>query len=177
MWGTTNPSVLKETILSELRRLGATRMEAPYSGGNDEGGCDNVHVLRPVGKSDWMVYDVVQYGQGHEPRRGMLRAGPFSTKKEAQTAARALEKSTYVVSFEFEKAEGEFVELVGADVGDWDREGGLLQAVNDLLSIDFGSWAGDFSAYGTVYADLHEGRVWREGEMSTYQADPEAGDY
>lgn len=56
-------------------------------------------------------------------------------------------------------------------------ESALHRDLDDLLSLDFGTWAGDFSASGTVYADLREQRIWREGVISSYEEDPEAGEY
>jgi hypothetical protein len=149
-------------------------MEAHYSGGNDEGGVDDVVVLRPAGR-DYLLWPLqeVMYG----PEKGSLVrgyapvAGPFPTKKAALEHARSLEGR-----FEAVKAEGEDVRLIGAE-GSWDDENGLHRLVDDLLSHDFGTWAGDFSASGIVYADVAEGRVWREGEMSTYVSDESAGEY
>jgi len=55
----------------------------------------------------------------------------------------------------------------------------LHEAFNELLSLDFGTWAGEFSASGHVYADagLIPGRVWREGEESTYSSSADSGEY
>ena len=37
---------------------------------------------------------------------------------------------------------------------------------------EFGSWAGEFSAYGTLFADTVTGKVTRSGEMqSGYDSD------
>ena len=58
MFGTRGASTLKSIILDHLRRLGATRMEASYDGGNDEGGVNDVRVLRPVTEENpaWVIY-------------------------------------------------------------------------------------------------------------------------
>jgi hypothetical protein len=172
MWGQTHSAAtLKFAILDELRRLGATRMEAHYSGGNDEGGVDDVTVLRPVTEENpaWLVYLHRPNWRQEIVRDSFPSAGPFSSRQEADAAASVMEKA------EVEQVTGDFVALLGAEVGDWEH--GLYAAVNDLLSLDFGTWAGDFSASGVVYADLNEGRVWREGEISSYTSDESAGEY
>ena len=55
---------------------------------------------------------------------------------------------------------------------DEDYDGPLWSAVDDLLSIEFGTWAGEFSASGTVIAKLAERTVVRDGVMqSGYDSD------
>ena len=53
----------------------------------------------------------------------------------------------------------------------------LWNAFQDLLGHEFGSWAGDFSASGSVFVDVSEKRIWRTGEVSTYESDETAGEY
>lgn len=194
MWTTRSGSSLKESILSRLRQVGATRMEASYSGGNDEGGLDEIRVFRPAGKNDYVLHRVRERGlweNGQQVGTERVRdsfpsAGPYPTKKAALAAIRGLKanlpdhlRAGYqpVVGFEPVKVEDELVQLFDADVGDWDDRDSLYGLVDDLLSIDFGSWAGDFSAHGIVLADLPTRRVWREGEVSTYTSDASAGEY
>ena len=174
MFGTRGASTLKSIILDHLRRLGATRMEASYDGGNDEGGVNDVRVLRPVTEENpaWVIYALRQNYKGELVRDYGPMAGPFYSEKDAQAAGLAMEETVEIV-----QVESEFVPLIGADVGTWEDEDGLYRAVDELLSIDFGSWAGDFSASGMVYADLASGRVWREGEISSYASDESAGEY
>lgn len=45
---------------------------------------------------------------------------------------------------------------------------GFWQALDNVLSTKYGSWAGDFSAYGTLYVDVNEGRAWTQGSESMY---------
>lgn len=179
IWGTQSPASLKLEILDAVRALGATYMEASYSGGNDEGGVDDVTVFRPVTKENpaFLVYEL--HVQGYGPKKGELerdyfpKTGPFRTKTEAHEGAKAegLKRGYY----EIVQVTDDKVPLIGADVGNW--EAGLVRLVDDLLSLEFGTWAGDFTAHGTVYADVPSGRVWRAGEVSTYQPDADAGEY
>lgn len=179
IWGTQSPASLKLGILDAVRALGATYMEASYSGGNDEGGIDDVTVFRPVTKENpaYLVYEL--HVQGYGPKKGELvraygpKTGPFKTKTEAREGAKAqgLKRGHYEVV----QVTDDKVPLIDADVGDW--ESGLTRLVDDLLSLDFGTWAGDFSAHGTVYADVPSRRVWRKGETSTYRSDSSAGEY
>jgi hypothetical protein len=187
IWGPTRSvASLKAAILSRLRELGATRMEAHYSGGNDEGGVDSIDVFRPVGKTDYLLWELrtqTQYEDG-KPVEVLVRsswpsAGPFPNKKAALAAAQEMPASGAFGAtgkFEAVKVEGELVKLVGAE-GAWEDEDGLFRLVDDLLEHDFGTWAGDFSASGVVYATVEDGRVWREGESSYYAADETAGEY
>jgi len=111
----------KKILLDEMGKLGATRLEAEYSGGNDEGG---VNSLKLFGADDaemeapeaWITREPKE---GDEPYR--IRDG---------------------VVHEYHP---------------------LWEAADGMLSTEFGSWAGEFSAMGTLYANVSENRVWREG--------------
>lgn len=63
--------------------------------------------------------------------------------------------------------DGEAIEITGG------YDHALWQAVEDLLSTKFYSWALECSVYGHVYADLKEKRAWTEGsmEVTDYQSD------
>lgn len=111
----------KTSIFEEMQKLGADYAEARYSGGNDEGGVDDVSIYRHV--------------EG-----------------------------------------GERLQLELPESADY-YDSPIRVAFDDLLSIDFGTWAGEFEAYGTVYADLRERKIWREGEVTTYASDESAGTY
>lgn len=119
----------KQKLFEEMRKVGASRLEAHYSGGNDEGGVDSIDVL---------VNDKAE-------------AIPVPEMWTARAPK-----------------EGEMA---------WNKDGmvheynPLFEAVDAMLTTEFGSWAGDFSAYGTLFADLKENRVWRSGEMSSYDED------
>ena len=82
-----------------------------------------------------------------------------------------------VVRFEPVKATGELVRVFDAEVGDWDDDDSLYRLVDDLLEGEFGTWAGEFSAHGTVFATVADGRVWREGEQSTASWHETSGEY
>lgn len=175
IWGMQqSPASLKQGILDEVRRLGATTMEAHYSGGNDEGGVDSVTVFRPVTEENpaFMVYELhlAQYGpdKGKYTRGYSPALGPFTTRDEAEIAGKAY-ADTKGVKHEVVQVTDDKAPLVTADVGTWEE--GLLRLVDDLLSIDFGTWAGDFTAHGVVFADVPSGSVSRKGEQSTYEPD------
>ena len=53
----------------------------------------------------------------------------------------------------------------------------LWEALDELLSIDFGSFAGEFNAYGTIFADVRLNEIWREGQTSHYSYDDDAGSW
>ena len=94
-----NPEAAKGRLLNELANIkGATRLEASYSGGNDEGGVDAVRVFNATG-----------------------------------------EELALALIFE-----------PGEDA--WEHP--LWEAANAVVSTKYGTWAGEFSAHGTLYADL-----------------------
>jgi hypothetical protein len=98
----------KGELFSVMRQHGVNFLDASYSGGNDEGGVDEIEVM----KDD----------------RG---------------------------------------EPVTIENLHWLHP--LKQAVDSMLSPDFGSWAGEFSAHGHLFADVSAGRVWREGSYEVPQ--------
>src|SRR5574338_968473 len=100
----------KSNLLESMRKHGVAYLEARFSGGNDEGGVDEVSVMRDAAGND--------------------------------------------------------VEL--PNMG-WEHE--LQEACDAMLSTEFGTWAGDFSAYGTLTADLKTGKVSRAGQVSGYTDD------
>lgn len=137
MWTQQSPSLLKVTILEEMERLGATYLEAYYSGGNDEGGIDDVTLF--VHAKPRQRKDVVE----------RMRDGKVV----------------------------KFVKLTLPKPGYLDYDHPLHHALDELLAIDFGSFAGEFSCHGTIHADWREWRIWREGEVSTYQSDTSGGEW
>jgi hypothetical protein len=53
----------------------------------------------------------------------------------------------------------------------------VYQACNDVLSTKFFSWAGEWSAYGTLYVDMGERRAWTEGQMEVMDTDKDPLDW
>ena len=100
----------KVDLFRVMREHGISYLEAEYSGGNDEGGVDEITVM----KDD----------------RG---------------------------------------ELVTIAKMDWDHP--LTEACDQMLSTEFGTWAGEWSAHGTLFVDTKAAKVWRVGEMSSYSED------
>lgn len=107
-FGTTGDA--KRKLFDAMQECGVAYLEARYSGGNDEGGVDEIETLKDS--------------------RG---------------------------------------ETVTIDNIGWEHP--LWEAVDGVLATEFGTWAGDFSAYGTLTADLKTGKVSRAGEMSSYAGD------
>lgn len=99
----------KSKLFEAMRTHGVGYLEASYSGGNDEGGIDEVDVL-----------------------------------KDSHGNPMELELS-------------------------WQHP--INEACDGMLSVEFGSWAGDWSAHGRLFADAKEQKVWREGEQSSYSED------
>lgn len=119
----------KSKLLSEMRKLGAVRLEAHYSGGNDEGGVDDVALF--------------------DAEDNKMEAPKAWIKREPRAGDQPWEIRNGVVN-EYHP---------------------LWEAADAMLSTEFGSWAGDWTAYGILFADTRNGRVHREGEMSSYSGD------
>lgn len=132
-----SPVSIKSTIFSEMEKLGADYMEAGYSGGNDEGGVDDVQLFR--------------------------RAAPRKRKnvEEMKVAGKLTRMERIALP----------------PPGYLDYEHPLHEAIDSLLSIDFGTWCGEFHAYGTVIADLRTRTVTREGSQSTESWESDGGSY
>lgn len=109
-YGYPSAAEAKSKLFETMRSHGVAYLEASYSGGNDEGGVDDIEVM----KDD----------------------------------------------------RGELVEIAKLN---WQHP--LMEACDRMLSVEFGSWAGDYSAYGTLFADIKQDKVWRSGEMSSYDED------
>ena len=137
MWTQQSPSTLKSTIFDEMAKVGATYLEAYYSGGNDEGGIDDVSLF--------------------------VHAKPRQRKD--------------VVERMQDERRVKFVKLSLPKPGYLDYDHPLHEALNELLSLDFGSFAGEFSCHGTIHADTSSWRIWREGEISTYTSDSSGGEW
>lgn len=130
--GYPSPVAARDALLAQVRTIGASRMEAHYSGGNDEGGVDTIKLLDAKGK-------------------------------ELKTPEAWIEREP--------KPDDPPYRIRDGKVNDYHP---LWQAADEMLSTEFGSWAGEFSAYGTLYADLKENRVWREGSVQSGYDDDSA---
>lgn len=121
----------KANLLAALRDTGGVRLEADYSGGNDEGGVTNIRVFDKKGeKID--VPDTI------------LRPRKASDGSWVKNDANGMVQDYHP----------------------------LWQAADEMLSTEFYTWAGEFSAWGTLYATTADGKVWREGEIqSGYDSD------
>jgi hypothetical protein len=119
--GFPNQGTAKSELLKAVSDVGATRLEARYSGGNDEGGVDDVVLFDKAGAE----IEAPESFTERDPRPG-----------DSEWAIRNGKVSEYHP---------------------------LWRAADDMLATEFGSWAGEFSAYGTLYADTKENRVWRDG--------------
>lgn len=101
---------MKQALLDSMKEHGVAYLEAHYSGGNDEGGVDELKTLKDAEGNDVTIENL-----------------------------------------------------------SWEHP--LQQAADNLLSTEFVSWAGDFSAYGVLTADAKTGKVSRAGEISGYTSD------
>lgn len=113
-----DPDQYVAKLLEKMNELGAVRLEAYYSGGNDQGGIEELQVL------------IDEDGKSIEP-----------PPQFAETD---------------EKWPNGNPKVIYDPTGFW-------QSANDILSTRYGSWAGDFEAYGTLYVDVKEGRAWVQG--------------
>jgi hypothetical protein len=113
LMGGESPQVLVQRCLDEMKRQGIVRLEADYSGGNDEGGVQQVRLFQADG-----------------------------TEVEG--------------ALPWKKAEGDHLEY---------DESSLWGIAESILGTEFGSWAGEFYASGTLYVDpTHDPKCWRKGE-------------
>jgi hypothetical protein len=103
IFGGENPESITKKLLAEIEKLGATRMEASYSGGNDEGGVTDIRLFN-----------------GQTPVEAPADEHP------------------------------------------------LWEAADDLLSTEYGTWAGEFHASGILHANVNGKRAWTEGTYETY---------
>lgn len=126
--GFPSEAAAKIALMEELKKAGAVRMEAHYSGGNDEGGVDDLKLFNEAEKE----ITAPERGQYRDPVGDERGFGPNG--------------QVYVYD-------------------------SLWQAADDMLSTEFGSWAGEYSAYGVLHANLKEDKVWRDGQMSSYDDD------
>ncbi len=139
MWPyvSSSAATLKATIFAQMRDFGADYLEAGYSGGNDEGGVNDITLFR--------------------------RAAPRKRKDVAEM-----------------KVAGKLVRMERIALpapGYIDYDHPLHEAIDELLSIDFGTWAGEFHAYGTIIADAYTGDLTREGSASTESWESDGGSY
>lgn len=132
-FGFPSAATAKSALFEEMRKVGASRLEAHYSGGNDEGGVDDIERLLDA---DGKALEIPKEYIEREPRED---DPPYRIRE--------------------------------GKVNEWHP---LYQAVDEMLSTEFGSWAGEFSANGTIYADLKENRVWREGGIQSGYDDDSA---
>lgn len=123
--GFPNAGQAKVHLLRAVREAGAVRLEASYSGGNDEGGVDGISLFDAEGKEmpspdGWIERDAKPDDPPYRVRDGK--------------------------------------------VSDYHP---LWQAADSMLETEFGSWAGEFSAYGTLFADTVTGEVKRSGSIQS----------
>lgn len=57
-------------------------------------------------------------------------------------------------------------------------EDSLVAICDDILGTHYGTWAGDFYAYGTLYIDPSDERTcWREGSYETPSSEDDSGGF
>lgn len=120
----------KANLLAALRETGGVRLEASYSGGNDEGGVTGMKILDADGNQLEVPDTITRPPHADDPKWLIREDG-----------------------------------LVHDDHPVW-------RAADEMLATEFYTWAGEFSAWGTLYATTADGKVWREGEIqSGYDSD------
>ena len=127
-----DPTRTKNTLFDLMAQHGASKLEASYSGGNDEGGVGSLQLLDAAGE------------KLETPEMWITR-----TPKEGE---RAYHHDGLIHEYH-----------------------PLYEAVDNVLSLEFGTWAGDFNAYGTLYADATTREVRREGSISHEEYDDDGG--
>lgn len=124
----------KNALLDLMREHGASKLEAEYSGGNDEGGVNGLKLL----DADGEAIETPEMWITRPPKKG-----------ERAYAADGL-------IYEYHP---------------------LYEAVDNVLALEFGTWAGDFNAFGTLYADATTREVRREGSISHEEYDDDNGSF
>lgn len=127
-----DPEGTKAALFRAMHEHGATMLEASYSGGNDEGGVDEIKLFDNV----------------HNP---VFTPGMWITR---------------------EPKEGEHAYSQDGLVHEYHP---LYEAVDNVLSLEYGSWAGEFSAWGTLFADSSTREVRREGSIETPSDEDDSG--
>lgn len=124
-----DPVGTKNKLFDLMREHGATRLEAEYSGGNDEGGVGSLQLLDAAGEK--------------------IETPEMWITRPPKDGERAYSHDGLIHEYH-----------------------PLYEAVDNVLSLEFGTWAGEFEAYGTLYADISTREVRREGSIqSGYDSD------
>lgn len=124
-----DPASTKNALFEQMRLLGAAKLEADYSGGNDEGGVGSIRLIAADGTN----LDGFDMWTTRKPKKGEQAYSHDGLIHEPHP---------------------------------------LYEAADEVLSLEFGTWAGEFEAYGTLYADASTRKVWREGSIqSGYDSD------
>ena len=119
-----SPETHLRELLTLLEAKGVKLLAAEYSGGNDEGGVQQLTLYSTIERDSDGFANV-------EPRHGETWAEiPYD--------------------------------------GDWNDP--LHQGCDRILSTKYGSWAGDYSAWGFLYIDVEKRRCWMDGSETVEQA-------
>lgn len=114
--GSLDPKINKQRVFELLRKRSVTRAIVEYSGGNDEGGTDNITLVVALANGEEAKTDLeVWYCGGYQ----LLGGGNYKRMSEPANE------------------DQELSELLQGPVDD-----------------KYGSWAGEFSAYGTLTWDV-----------------------
>ena len=118
------PATHLRELLPLLEAKGAKLLVADYSGGNDEGGVQQITLHATIERDD---DGYAQVDHHHSDPSDEI---PYS--------------------------------------GDWNDP--LWEGCNRILSTKYGSWAGDYSAWGVLYIDVEKRRCWMDGSETVEQA-------
>jgi hypothetical protein len=145
----------KHEVFAELKRLGAAKAVVEFSGGNDEGGVDDIALLDADGKQ----IDVELSDHVHE-ERDYTKSGPANGYRGHPT--------------------GRWIKGYGTDVIEATPEEKRLAQLSSALVApvdeEYGSFAGDFSVQGTVTWDAvaqtakmgKSEQVWQDYEENEF---------
>lgn len=118
--GRNDPQTATRECIRAMAEFGAVKLEASYSGGNDEGGVDGIKLFNAKGEE--------------------VPAPEMWIQDPTAPADRPWEGSKYHP---------------------------LFQAADNILETEYGTWAGEFTAWGTLYVDAAQNKAWREGSYET----------
>jgi hypothetical protein len=119
-----SPETYLRELLPLLEAKGVQLLAADYSGGNDEGGVQQITLYATIVRDD----------------DGFAKVDSRHAETWTETPYD----------------------------GDWNDP--LHEGCDRILSTMYGSWAGDYSAWGVLYIDVEKRRCWMDGSETVEQA-------